>query len=347
MNPISKYALVLGALPCLMVAVPAHADVVIGPRFSYYFDNGNLRTSSIAAGQSDEGGLVNSSDLEGAEFLYPGEVEFNSQREGTGIVADQVAVPMIGAMVNFGDDRDRFTITAMYGDGSGSLTETIALSRSANVAGVTAQDFGASVVMADFSYDRIDAELTWQRRLNENFAVLGGLRYERLERNGPGEFTFGLTSNVDNLLIQSIAAALGDPPPDLIPDVPPVSANFIENAALETFSARFGATAFVPVGDNNVAFFSGMIHASHQPGYTSRIEFVDANGAVLFGNEDVKTGESSIGPDMAVGVQFILTENLALDMRYRAIVFFPLSGDFDFNDARVNHGVNIGVSLRL
>jgi len=38
---------------------------------------------------------------------------------------------------------------------------------------------------------------------------------------------------------------------------------------------------------------------------------------------------------------------LALDLRYRAVLFFPLSEAESFSDARVNHGVNLGLSLRL
>ena len=40
-------------------------------------------------------------------------------------------------------------------------------------------------------------------------------------------------------------------------------------------------------------------------------------------------------------------EELALDLRYRAVLFFPLTGVQDFSDARVSHGINLGLSLRL
>ncbi|MEO1221573.1 MAG: hypothetical protein AAFY42_09540, partial [Pseudomonadota bacterium] len=119
-------------------------------------------------------------------------------------------------------------------------------------------------------------------------------------------------------------------------------------AALVTASARAGATLFAPFGDNAVAFANGMFHASYQPAYTARI----ITRPVSFAADDVNSDfenpdEISIGPDIAVGAQFILSNSLALDVRYRAVLFFPISGDQSFSDARVNHGLNLGLSLRL
>lgn len=338
--------LLAGACTAL-IAAPAQADVVIGPRVAYYFDNSNLRTSSIEGGQAPEGGLVDESDLNTVREGFPGEVEFESQQNGRGITADQVAIPMIGAMVNFGDDRDRFTLTAMYGDGSGSVSETLSLGRFLSVAGEPAVDFGSFTSRADFQYDRYDVELSWQRRVNETFALLAGARYERLERAGPGEFEFGLTGEVDALLRRRVAELEGqDPGPDFS-----IPTAFIgqtqQSAASDIFSARVGATAFVPVSESAVAFFSGMLHVSYQPEFEVLTQTSVDGGAQNELRSSTVSDEASAGPDLAVGMQFVLSDNVALDVRYRAILFFPLSGDQSFSDARVNHGVNLGLSLRL
>lgn len=335
------------AITIAAMATPAYADVVVGPRFSYYFDNGNLRTSGIAGGEADQGGLVDQSGVERAEELFPGQVEFQSRQEGQGVVADQVVIPMIGAMINFGNDRDRFTITTMYGDGSGSLSQTQSISRSIRIQEETAVDFGTAVVEADFAYDRYDAELTWQRRTSETFALVGGLRYERLERRGPGTVGIGVTANVDNLLRNRLADAEGQERPPPFVDQGIARGPIVESASLETFSGRLGVTAFVPFSRNGVAFFNGMVHGSYQPGYTSNTDFIDPQGATIFTQADPLPSETSIGSDFAVGAQFTLTSNMALDMRYRAILFFPLLGNQSFSDARVNHGINLGVSFRL
>lgn len=343
-----KRGLALAAVaPMAALATPAHADVVIGPRAAYYFDNGNLRTSSIPSGQIDEA-VVDEQALELARTLYPGEVDFVGQQEAAGVLADQISVPMAGLMVNFGDDRDRITVSALYGQGSGSFTQNQSVSRTLSIQGDTAVDFGLATATADFDYERIDLEATWQRRTSETFAFLVGVRYERLERQGDGTAAIGLTPNVDNLLLTAIAAGLNQPPPALIPQLPLQSVPITDSATQDTFSVRGGVTAFVPISENATAFFNGMVHASYQPEFeVSTVFRAQAVGGQDFIQTETTEAEISLGPDFAVGAQFILTDGLALDVRYRANLFFPLSGEQDFSDARVNHGVNLGLSLRL
>lgn len=341
-----KSAMRAGVALALITPGVAHADVIIGPRVAYYFDNSNLRTSSIPAGQQDQGGVIDQQALELAEERFPGDVEFNSQQDGIGLLADQIAVPMVGAMVNFGDDRDRFTISGLYGEGSGSLSQTQAISRSLSIGESFAVDFGRAVVDADYDYRRVDLEATWQRRTSENFAFLLGVRYERLSREGPGVGTIGLTSNVDNLLFERLAESFGMDLDQPFQDQVPIPFNFVDTAQQETFSARGGVTAFVPINENATAFFNGMVHASHQPSFNVETVTTPLVGDP-FVSIDQNASEFSLGPDFAVGAQFILSDSLALDIRYRANLFFPLSGDQSFSDSRVNHGVNLGLSLRL
>ena len=344
MKRLMRSALHAGAAVALVTPCVAHADIIIGPRVAYYFDNSNLRTSSIPAGQQDQGGVINEEVLELARDLFPGEVEFNSQQDGIGVVADQIAVPMVGAMVNFGDDRDRFTISGLYGEGGGNLSQTQAISRSLSIGDSSALDFGRAVVDADYDYRRIDLEATWQRRTSENFAFLLGVRYERLSREGPGVGSIGLTANVDNLLFERVVEAFGMELDERSPDRnEPFT--FVDTAQQETFSVRGGVTAFVPINQNATAFFNGMVHASHQPSFNVETVVSDLGGS--FTSTDENASEFSLGPDFAVGAQFVLSEALALDIRYRANLFFPISGDQSFSDSRVNHGVNLGLSLRL
>jgi hypothetical protein len=37
-----------------------------------------------------------------------------------------------------------------------------------------------------------------------------------------------------------------------------------------------------------------------------------------------------------------LSDRFGIDLRYRATVYFPISGPNDFKDARVNHGAGLG-----
>ncbi|MEZ5696031.1 MAG: hypothetical protein R3E18_06225 [Sphingomonadaceae bacterium] len=197
--------------------------------------------------------------------------------------------------------------------------------------------------VVDDKVDRFDLELTWQRRINENFAILAGARYERLDIAGQGTVTIQETDAVRSF----VAETLGEELPNRNLDGANQPTTIATDRKLETLSARFGVTAFIPFNGSAVAFFSGMVQGSYQPDSNFGTRFFGVNGNLVREENRKDRGELSVGPDFAVGAQFILTDNIALDIRYRAILYFPLSGDFSFGDSRVNHGINLGVSFRL
>ena len=323
----------------------AHADVVIGPRVAYYFDNSNLRTSNE---QSFEDAATMRDDertQELRDLLDPFPVgDLTTTEASTAVLADQIGFPMYGGMINFGDDRDRFTITGMYGEGEGD-TETVA-TRQINVflGAQDVRDLEFSNLAGRSQIERIDVEATWQRRVNENFALTAGVRYERLDIEDAGTLRVISTDQI-------LAVATGST--FVLDNSFPVSSDVVTKSTLETYTARFGATAFVPISDNVNSFFSGMLQAGFSPEteLQSRVELLTSRIALpepqIDEFTDIQSSEISIGPDMAVGLQWLIFDNLALDVRYRAVVFFPLSGEFEFSDAQVNHGVNVGLSLRL
>ncbi|WP_299192793.1 hypothetical protein [uncultured Erythrobacter sp.] len=337
-------SLLVGCAGCAFLAPSvAHADVVIGPRISYYFDNSNLRTSDLE-GLQDARTVVDDEvtrDLRTATGFD--DLSLTVQDNGSAANADQVGFAMVGAMVNFGDDRDRFTVTAMVGRGDATTELVSSRQTTLEVADISFNELSVIQTISQDEIDRFDAELTWQRRLNENFAILAGVRYERLDVSGQGEITIQETDEIR----QFVAETLGNEAPTRNLDGQRQPARVLTDRSLETFSGRIGVTAFVPFSENAVAFFSGMVHGSNQPSGDFRSQFIGRNGEVVREETRTDRGEWSMGPDFAVGAQFILANNLALDIRYRAIMSFPISGDFDFSDSRVNHGVNLGLSLRL
>lgn len=327
-----------------LLAMPsiARADVIIGPRASYYFDNSNLRQSNLD-GLQDARQRVDEETTALLREAIDDSATLTVTDNGSATRADQTAFPMIGGLVNFGSDRDRFTVTAMYGSGKSSTEQVSSRLIRLEIADVFFQDISLAQATTRLDSDRIDVEATWQRRLNENFAISAGLRYERLDTTGSGSLDITETDTV----VQVVADALGTsaPPSVIDAEAPPV--RLTTSTKLETFSARAGVTAFVPVNDGLTAFFSGMVQGGYQPDTTVTTTFFDVNDAPASTLTEDDRGELSIGPDFAVGAQVVITENIALDIRYRAILFFPLSGDLNFKDSRVNHGVNVGVSLRL
>ncbi len=345
-SPARNYCRALTAsasLACLCVPAVAQADLVIGPRVAYYFDNSNLRTS--AQGSDDIGEIV--IDDEATQLLQDlfgsDEVAATTTTEGDGVTADQIGFAMAGFMANFGDDRDRFTIAAMYGEGTGNFNQLNATSGQLGVADLVFFDIGTQLIQGDIDYGKLDIEATWQRRTSEQLAFFAGARYERIEASANVFVRESNTSNIEDFLTEVIT---GERPPP-IDRLNTIERFGTSETTLETFSVRAGATVFVPIGANAVAFANGMVHASFQPDYSIRDVEVDANGAELERLVSQAAGETSFGPDIAVGAQFVLSDDLALDLRYRAILFFPVSGPQDFSDARVNHGFNIGLSLRL
>lgn len=339
-----RVAAAVGALIFVAGATPAAADVVIGPRFSYYFDNSNLRTSSLSAAQVEGPQLDPELNRQLQEIFGTDEIALTTQEEGAGVLADQITFPMIGGMINFGNDRDRFTLTAMYGSGSGRVQQVFTESSQLSIGDIGVNDLTVLRAVGTTDTDKYDVELTWQRRTSEQFAFFAGARYERLESLAEVVASQKATENIEDFLFEAIN---GEPRPRPGEVLFGNSFDLVSRAVLETFSVRAGVTAFVPFSENVVAFANGMLHASHQPTYSTADAVEDINGNQIALDETEVKGETSLGPDIAVGAQFILSDNLALDVRYRAILFFPVSGDSSFGDARVNHGVNLGVSLRL
>ena len=332
-----------GAVLATALATPAQADVVIGPRVSYYFDNSNLRTSDLD-GLRDALQVIDA-DLTGQLREASGfdDLTVEVQDNGSASNSDQVGFAMVGGMVNFGGDRDRFTVIAMYGSGEAGTELVSSRNVTLSVADVQFTELSIIQTVTAEEVDRLDLELTWQRRVSENFAMSAGARYERLAVTGAGTLVIQQNDEVR----QFVADVLGEDAPTRNIDALGRPDRIATERSLETFSGRAGVTAFVPFSAHAVAFFNGMVHASHQPASTFETRFLGFDEETLREEERRDAAETSIGPDFAVGAQFILTDSIALDIRYRAIMFFPLSGDFDFGDSRVNHGVNLGVSLRL
>ena len=340
---LTQAALLVGAATAALSSTSAKAEIVIGPRVAYYFDNSNLRTSDQQS--FSEATSVRDEEREAElEQILQLPVQFSTTDSNSAILADQIGFPMVGAMVNFGDDTDRFTLTGMYGEGTGSAD--LVSSRSVNlVAGFQeVRDLQLSNLVGQSDVQRVDIEATWQRRLNENFALTAGVRFEQLQVHNMGELVVESTQQI-LAIVQNDPSLLGLTPPDRF-DVE-------SDATYRTYTARFGATAFVPASESVNVFFSGMAQVGYRPSTTVQTEIEFTSSPIPLPEPQITrssikdSSEFSVGPDMAVGVQWSIAENLALDVRYRAVVFFPLSGDFEFSDAQVNHGVNLGLSLRL
>ena len=195
-----------GAVLATALAKPAQADVVIGPRVSYYFDNSNLRTSDLD-GLRDALQVIDA-DLTGQLREASGfdDLTVEVQDNGSASNSDQVGFAMVGGMVNFGGDRDRFTVTAMYGSGDAGTELVSSRNVTLSVADVQFTELSIIQTVTTEEVDRLDLELTWQRRVSENFAISAGARYERLAVTGAGTLVIQQNDEVR----QFVADVLGE-----------------------------------------------------------------------------------------------------------------------------------------
>lgn len=331
--------LALAGASLAFVPQAAMADVVVSPRVSYFFDNINQRASGLddAATLDDEDLAAQTAVLQ--ELFGPDAgVEFES--DGVGINNDQIALPMFGLAVTVIEGDWSFTATGMYGEADGSVRANASGILTTNVLGLQATDVLAFSSTGVQQSERIDLELTAQKRINERFAVMGGVRYEYVDTVINGVANYGISANASNLI-----SSLFEGPFDF--NIVQASNEQLIKGAYEVYSIRGGVAGFIPFGEANAVFLNGMLHLSHEPSPDISVTQID----FLTGNEVTSVtrqgAETTLGPDMAVGVQFGLSESVSLDVRYRGAFYFPISGGASFQDVRVNHGVNAGVSFRF
>ena len=193
----------------------------------------------------------------------------------------------------------------------------------------------------DVKSKRLDLELTLQHRLNERFALLGGLRYERIHSKGKFDFNNVSSTNAQNLF----SFLYGSGEVDF--GISESNGTMYSEVTDHVFSVRGGGAAFANINQRNMVYLNGLVHLTHQ-------KAVDAEGRLTVEDLDFDETydidikpETAIGPDMSVGYVHKFTDTIGLDVRYRAIVYFPIGGSRRFDDPRVNHGINAGLTFNF
>lgn len=331
----------LSGLAALLV-FPTSADaaeISLSPRFVVYFDNGEQRQQGIDSFSIPASALAGLNDqiraIAGPDTALTGEVGAG------GGSARQIVFPMFGGSISLGGQRTQLTFTALYGKAETRSRIVVPLTLELAAGGFTATDLLNSVANGTTDYRRLDLELTAQHRLDERFALIGGLRYERLRGSAVLDATSTSSNNIGNL----VALLSGAGPVDL--GLSQGSERLDLRSGSETWSLRAGAAAFAPFARRQLAYVNGMIHISHTPARGADAVLTDlAGGGTLDLSTDVDS-EAAIGPDISVGMLTRFSDRVALDIRYRGIFYFPLSGVRGFDDPRVNHGLNLGLTFAL
>lgn len=325
------------------VAVPAQADFTFSPRFFLYFDNATQRQS----GFDELSSLTEQADAEAAAELtdfFGTPIGITTDQVNSAGISNQVVYPLFGGAIgyNFGqDNRTNITFSALYGKSNTKFKTLQTFRQTVTAEGFEAQDITTQVMQGDGKISRYDFELSLQHRLNERFALLGGLRYEHFRSKGNFDFESTSSNNASNLF--ELLFGEGDISLGLNNSEGTMSVKNNDNL----YSARFGGAAFAPIGKRNMVYVNGLLHISHQASTTGKSRFVVPELEIDETNTIKIASETSIGPDIAVGYQHRFSDKVGFDVRYRGIFYFPVSGNRDFDDPRVNHGLNIGLTFGL
>jgi hypothetical protein len=264
---------------------------------------------------------------------------------GTSSAAPQIAWPLYGAAMTLGrrGGAVQYTLTALAGDASISQLDVSVGTIDLNIANLTAEDLFAIERRYVQDLSRLDIEFTAQWRLSDATALLAGARFEQME----GDYT-GETRAVQSLMSENLVSGLSGSTP--------LPGGFHYGLAeygfsssgvqeLENYSVRLGLAGFARLGDRQRVYVNGFAHASYSPESITWFDNVDLNNDPMPATRIIKPEEIAVGPDVTVGYQFQLTENVSFDARYRAVGYFSVSGQRDADDPRVGHGLSIGLSV--
>ena len=340
MGKVSKVSVLAIAVS---VAVPAQADFSISPRFFLYFDNASQRQS----GFESVAGLAAGQDAEESARLsdiFDTPVVVATDNVTSASINNQVVYPLFGGAVTMDLDRAKrtqVTLSALYGKSDSNFRTLQNIGQSISALGFTANDILALTMDGPVKTKRLDVELTFQHRLNERFALLGGLRYEHL--NSKGKFDVGFTSSNNASNLFQLLFGDGDIELGLNESEGTSSVKTSDNI----YSVRFGGAAFAPIGKRDMVYVNGLIHVTHSAKANGKSRFVVPE-LDFDQSEDIKVqSETTLGPDIAVGYQHKFTDSVGVDLRYRGIFYFPVSGNKSIDDPRVNHGLNVGLTFAL
>lgn len=341
-----KFAMRASALAvAACLATPAQADFSFSPRFFLYFDNASQRQS----GFDELASLTQAADVEASQDLtdfFGTPITVMTDDVVSASINNQMVYPLFGGAFTASldsENRTQVTFSALYGTAKSEFRTLQTFQQTVTIEELdfSAEDVLTQSMVGENKTKRLDLELSVQHRINERFALLGGLRYEHLRSKGTFDFTSSSSNNALNLF-------------ELVFDDGDVSFGVNDSEGTmrvkvndSIYSVRAGAAAFAPINQRNLVYVNGLMHLTHQAGTTGSSRLTVPEVDLDESNKLKIKSETSFGPDIAVGYVHKFTDTIGVDVRYRAIVYFPVSGNRDFDDPRVNHGLNAGLTFNF
>ncbi|MCP4274426.1 MAG: hypothetical protein GY781_21080 [Gammaproteobacteria bacterium] len=214
-----------------------------------------------------------------------------------------------------------FTLTALNGSDSENRS---------NLGGnVIELDNGTRVVFTetyhDQDLDRTDIEFTAQTQINDLSSWVVGLRYERSRLTLNTTSRYAVANTPEEYQEQTNlngTVRIVSPEP------------YVGNGGYDLYTLRAGVAGTFPINSSGSQRFyaNGLLFLGRQ------LE-IDNNDSQLF--ED----RTLVGPDISVGYLVSLGDSISFDVRYRALFYYPLSGDSDGDSPDSTHGVNLGINV--
>lgn len=330
---------IVSLLILLTTAHTAWSQVGFTPRVSRYYDNTLQRVigSNLAVEDDINNQLADVNDQ--LQEIFGPTASIEALDIDVTSSSGQLGLDLAGASltINLRNDRTQLAFTFLTGDGAATSDQILRETVRFTLAGYETTDLWVGTARSEVEIDRTDFEFTVQHRLNETFALIGGVRVEETQLHQTTNSILERSNNMSNLISLLLSGdfelTLAEPETILSEG----------DAESRLYSLRFGAAAYAPVGEHSVFFASGLLHVSHETGgegtFTATISTpgVPAIVTVVPGAE-----EDYIGPDITVGIVRRFGERFDFDARYRASVFFP---DSDTDNPRVNHGLSMGFTF--
>lgn len=247
------------------------------------------------------------------DFSTGGDIRFDPQ-SGTEFlsVSEPFNIPMYGASISIRTDflpKTTFTLTGLTGKDE--------ISRVTLGSNVTPTRISAITHTVEIENRRIDVELTAQTSINDVFSWAAGFRWERASL----DFDLSQTREVLDTTVSPTVTTFSNE-------------RFVFEDGYDLYSVRGGLAGAVPITSNRRHLL-----------YSNALAFVGYRIA------DIETDrfDDSVhaGPDISVGYIWSINERLTLDLRYRGLFFFPVTGKGEVDDPKATHGASIALSIRF
>jgi hypothetical protein len=318
----------------------AAADIVLTPRVSYYFDNFTSLDSSVSGDPSYIQNMLNQLNSELKSALGP-TANLAIASSNLALRSQQAAYKLYGATLDgrWGEGN-RLYVTALTGTANVQTFLSQQFVVSSTYLSSSAQDIWTSSEVTNSALRRVDVELAYEY---DDFTA--GLRFEQVRQHFVGVQTTVISQNFANMV-----GALQGVAPDF--NLASLQGTSEGDIVYNLYSARMGVSVHTAKTEEarNDFTLSAQLHVSYSPP-AHAAGVLQANDATAL--PMILTGATerslSAGPDVSVGYTHYFSRWLGVDFRYRAIVYFPISGALSgtqkSSDPRVNHGLMVGISL--